>query len=116
MRRIWKNYSLSIVLFALFMLSWGLQTHAGWKQFVSEQRQHRQTAEWFGQDGYAYAWLQDTMENWQSEFLQLLAFVVLSTYFIHRHSRQSRDGDDEMMQKIDRLEKMVRELRLNRAA
>ena len=34
--------------------------------------------------------------NWQSEFLQLLAFVVLTTYFIHRGSHESRDGDDEL--------------------
>jgi hypothetical protein len=40
------------------------------------------------------------LENWQSEFLQLMSFVILATYFIHRGSPQSRDGSDEMAQDI----------------
>ncbi|HJQ95463.1 MAG TPA: DUF6766 family protein [Acidimicrobiia bacterium] len=35
-------------------------------------------------------------ENWQSEFLQILTFVILTTYFIHRHSHESADENDEM--------------------
>ena len=39
-------------------------------------------------------------ENWQSEFLQLLSFVVLTTFLIHRHSHESRDSQDEMAKDI----------------
>jgi hypothetical protein len=42
----------------------------------------------------------DEAENWQSEFLQLLTFVVLTTFLIHRNSHESRDSDDEMQKVI----------------
>ena len=35
-------------------------------------------------------------ENWQSEFLQLLAFVVSTAVLVFTGSPESRDGDDEM--------------------
>lgn len=44
------------------------------------------------------------MENWQSEFLQLLTFVVLTSFLIHRGSHESRDTDDEMKAQLDRME------------
>ena len=72
MGRVWRDYSLSIVLAALFLVSWALQTWTGWVEFVAEQQAHGQVAEAFGPGGYVWAWAQATFENWQSEFLQLL--------------------------------------------
>ena len=43
MYRFWKNYNLSIVLFLMFLFSWGLQTWTGWNKFADEQKQHGQT-------------------------------------------------------------------------
>jgi hypothetical protein len=106
-KRLFKNYGLSVALAALFLVSWGLQTYTGWKHFKAENQQHGQKAQVFGDDGYIWDWGEATFENWQSEFLQLLAFVILSTYLIHRHSPQSRDSEDEMMEKIDRIERML---------
>jgi len=51
------------------------------------------------------------MENWQSEFLQLLTFVVLTAVLIHRGSHESKDGDDEMRATLARVEHQVTELR-----
>jgi hypothetical protein len=42
-------------------------------------------------------------ENWQSEFLQLFSFVVLAAVFIHHGSAESKDSDDRMEAKIDRI-------------
>ncbi len=36
--RLWRNYSLSIVLASLFLISWCLQTWAGWHQFAAAAR------------------------------------------------------------------------------
>jgi hypothetical protein len=78
---------LGIVLFILFALSWAgqaiVQTQVldeGWDQFAAS-----------------------TLENWQSEFLQLLAFVALTSVFIYKGSPESRDSDDELKAKIDRV-------------
>ena len=107
MGRMWRDYSLSIVLAALFLVSWALQTWTGWVEFVAEQQEHGQVAEAFGPGGYIWAWAQATFENWQSEFLQLLTFVVLTTYLVHRGSHESRDTDEKFQAQLDRIEQRL---------
>ncbi len=109
MRRLWKNYSLSIVLIALFLLSWALQTWSGWRHFAGEQAQHGEGAHWLGRDGYIWQWAEATFENWQSEFLQLLTFVVLTAHLIHRGSHESKDSDERMQAQLDRIERKLAE-------
>ena len=43
----------------------------------------------------------------QSEFLQLLTFVVLTTYLIYRGSHESKDSDLEMQAALERIEARV---------
>jgi hypothetical protein len=110
MGRVWRDYSLSLVLAALFLVSWGLQTWTGWVEFVAEQQEHGTVAEAFGAEGYVWTWAQATFENWQSEFLQLLTFVVLTTYLIHRGSHESKDTDEAMQAQLDRIERRLASL------
>ena len=110
MKRLWQNYSLSIVLAALFLISWVIQSWTGWVYFAGEQQQHGQVAEVFGSSSYIWQWAEATFENWQSEFLQLLTFVVLTAYLIHRGSHESKDTDDEMMQSLQRIEERLARL------
>jgi hypothetical protein len=110
MRRVFRDYSLGIVLFVLFVLSWAAQTWTGWKEFVSDQRTHQETAHWTGSDGYLWSWAQATFENWQSEFLQLFAMVALTSFLIFKGSPESRDGDDEIREKLTRVEQQLREI------
>lgn len=107
MRRIWHDYGLSITLVGLFVLSWGLQTWMGWTEFVAEQAQHGQEAQAFGDDGYFWRWGQATFENWQSEFLQVFVFVVLTTFLIHRDSHESPDTDYDTEASLRRIEAKV---------
>ena len=39
---------------------------------------------------------ESTLENWQSEFLQMFSFAVLSALFIHRGSAESKDSDEQI--------------------
>jgi hypothetical protein len=110
MSKLWRDYSLSIVLAAMFLLAWVGQTFTGWVEFAAEQQAHGQVAELFGSDGYVWRWGQATLENWQSEFLQLLTFVVLTSFLIHRGSHESKDGEEEMKRQLDRIERRLREL------
>ncbi len=107
MANLWRNYGLSITLAALFLFSWGLQTWMGWTEFVAEQEQHDQQAEPFGDDGYFWRWGEATFENWQSEFLQLFTFVVLTTYLVHRKSHESPDSDFDTEATLRRIEAKV---------
>jgi hypothetical protein len=104
---LWRNYNLSIVLAALFLVSWALQTWMGWLDFTARQEALGQSAEWLGPSGYIWTWGEATFENWQSEFLQLLTFVVLTAYLIHKGSHESKDGDERIQQRLDRIERRL---------
>jgi hypothetical protein len=104
MTRLWRHYGLSIVLAVLFLVSLVIQTWTGWVAFAAEQQAHGETAEAFGAAGYVWHWGEAVFENWQSEFLQLLTFVVLTAYLIHRGSHESKDTDEEMMAVLRRIE------------
>jgi hypothetical protein len=110
MQRIWRDYGLSITLICLFLVSWALQTWMGWVEFVSEQQGHGQPAEAFGPDGYFWRWGQATFENWQSEFLQVFVFVVLTTFLVHRKSHESPDTDYDTEASLRRIEAKLAEL------
>ena len=114
MNRLWRDYGLSITLVLLFVVSWALQTGMGWVEFVAEQQQHGQEAQAFGADGYLWRWGQSTFENWQSEFLQVFVFIVLTTFLVHKKSHESPDTDYDteaalrrIEAKVDGLEKQV---------
>ncbi|HEX6274897.1 MAG TPA: DUF6766 family protein [Polyangiaceae bacterium] len=113
--RVLHDYGLSLVLLSLFTVSMVLQTWMGWRHFESESREHGATAEWFGDDGYIWSWGLSTFENWQSEFLQLLAFVVLTAFLIHKGSHESKDSDEAMQQQLDRIEARLERLTSARA-
>jgi hypothetical protein len=104
MARLWRNYNLSIVLAALFLVSWLLQAWTGWMHFAAEQQALGETAEVFGASGYVWRWSEATFENWQSEFLQLLTFVVLTSFLIHRGSHESKDSTTAMERTLARIE------------
>jgi hypothetical protein len=55
-----------------------------------------------------------TDENWQSEFLQVLAFVTLTSFLIFKGSPESRDSDGEIQAKLDRIEQRLDEFALFR--
>ena len=104
MRKIFKDYGLSIVLAILFVGSWIGQGFAQWAEFVSLQQAHNQPATIAG---FMPEFWSATFENWQSEFLQLLTFVVLTSFLIHKGSSESKDGDDEMKAALARIEKKL---------
>jgi hypothetical protein len=107
LRKTWANFGLSIAFAVLFLVSWGAQAVAQWGVYTQEQQAHgepRVIGDYLVQFG------QSTLENWQSEFLQLFSFVVLSALFIHRGSAESKDSDDRMEKKIDDIAKRLDEM------
>jgi hypothetical protein len=110
-KRVWRDYGLSITLAALFLFSWTMQTWMGWNEFVAEQRAHGEQAEAFGDDGYFWQWGEATFENWQSEFLQVFTFIVLTTFLVHRKSHESPDTDYDTEAALRRIEAQLKELK-----
>ncbi len=99
--KIFRNYGLSITLFSFFVFSWLGQAYFQWNEFVTYQQVHNQEV---NIKDFFNEFMRATLENWQSEFLQLFTFVVLATYLIHKGSPQSKDGDEE-------TRKMLREIK-----
>jgi hypothetical protein len=100
-RKVWSSFGLSIVLLILFSVSWAFHGVAQWQVFTQEQREHNQPVE---VSEFINDFSASTLENWQSEFLQLFSFVVLAALFVHRGSAESRDSDE-------RIEQMVRDIK-----
>lgn len=94
----WKKYSLSLTLLVLFVSAWLGQAVVQWYEFADDQAAHGQEAD---VRGYALVFLRSTLENWQSEALQLILFTTLTVVLVHRGSPQSRDGQDRMEAKLD---------------
>lgn len=92
MNRFFKNYSLSIILLLLFAVSLAGQAFFNWREYATERQLNQQT---LSPSEYFDSFMGNVLENWQSDFLQLVAFIILATYFIHKGSPQSRDGDDQ---------------------
>ena len=105
MKRLWRDYNLSVVLGLLFVTSWIGQLITQWFNWVNEQQDHNQPL-LIG--SFLWQFWESTLENWQSEFLQLFSFVVLSALFIHKGSAESKDSDEQMQKSLDRIEKRLK--------
>ena len=104
MTRTWKNFGLCIAFCLLFFITWAAQGVAQWQVFTDEQREHHQPVE---VGDFTAEFSQSTLENWQSEFLQLFSFVVMSALLIHKGSAESKDSDDRMEEALNRIEKTI---------
>ena len=106
-RKVWANFGLSIAFCILFLTTWVAQGIAEWAHYAQDQRQHGEPAVL---SDYIVEFGQSTLENWQSEFLQLFSFVVLSAILIHKGSAESKDSDEEMQAALKRIEKRLDDL------
>jgi hypothetical protein len=104
MNKVWKNYNLSIVLLIMFLISWAGQAVFQFVEFANEAKEHGQAAQ---MAEFIPAFLSATFENWQSEFLQVLVLISLTSFLIHKDSPESRDGQDRMEAKIDKALRLL---------
>jgi hypothetical protein len=91
MRQIWRNNGLSIVLLTMFVLSLAGQSITGHRHYNADQRAHDHPEITFGDYLTTPAFLEVTMENWESEFLQMAAYVLLTVFLFQKGSAESKD-------------------------
>jgi hypothetical protein len=99
-----KNYGFAWVTGGFFLLSLLGHWLFGWFAFVGEQQALGQPVE---VGGYFIEMSRDTLENWQSEFLQLLWQVGGLALLLYVGSPQSKEGDDRMEAKLDEILRRV---------
>ena len=88
-----KRNGLSIVLVALFLLTMMGQVLTGWADHNADAQEHGQPPVALG--GYlasGHFW-EATGENWESEFLQMALFVILTTFLYQKGSAESKRVD-----------------------
>lgn len=100
MKTFLKNNGLSISFFVLFLITiacqivFGMQEH---NKEVIEEGGNAVSLTGYLQSGH---FLQSTFENWESEFLQMALFVVLTIFLQQKGSSESKDFDKE--EEVDR--------------
>ena len=96
MRRILRENSLTIVLFGLFFVTFLLgQSVTGHRAFNADERDHGQPAISYWHYLRTGHFGEATFENWESEFLQMGAYVVLTVWLRQRGSAESKSLDEE---------------------
>jgi hypothetical protein len=96
MKRFFTDNSLSIVLLGLFFVFFVGLALTGYAQQNEELVMHGQSTETFVSYLGSGEFIEAVFENWESEFLQMGAFVLLTIWFKQKGSADSKElqGDD----------------------
>ena len=95
MKKFWRNNSLSIVFFLLFLLALIGQLYTGFNQHNKERKEDGQSTISLSSYFRSGHFLQATFENWESEFLQMALFVVLTISLRQKGSSESKSFEPE---------------------
>jgi hypothetical protein len=95
MRRFLRDNSLSLTMLAFFLVFWALQSISGHHAANASNRDHDQPVESYLSYVTSGDFVEATAENWESEFLQMSAYVFLTAYLRQRGSPESKpmEGD-----------------------
>jgi hypothetical protein len=74
----------------VFILSWLVQSVAGFSAFAEEQISNLQDPGTWGEYVASAEFWNRTLQNWQSEFLAVWSMVILSVYLRQRGSPESK--------------------------
>ncbi|WP_244510558.1 DUF6766 family protein [Microvirga guangxiensis] len=99
-----KAYGYAWVTLGFFLISLVGHWLFGWFAYVSEQQAHAQP---ILMSDYLVEMMRDTLENWQSEFLQLLWQVGGLAILLYVGSPQSKEGNDRLEAKVDEILRKV---------
>jgi hypothetical protein len=100
MKKIFKDNGLSIVLFVLFLGSLVGQVITGQNEHNEQVIEDGGRALDMGEYLTSGHFLQSTFENWESEFLQMALFLILSMFLYQKGSSESKDPDK--VEEVDR--------------
>jgi hypothetical protein len=100
MPRFVRDNGLSLFFLALFVLSLGGQAIAGHREYNNDEVEHAQLLGEqpdtisFGRYVTSSAFGQAVMENWQSEYLQFVLFIIATVWLVQRGSTESKQPDE----------------------
>ena len=89
-----RDNGLSRVLVALFLLTLAGQTLSGMHVYNDARTEHGRAAVPLGAYLQSGHFGEAVFENWESEFLQMGAYIALTVFLFQRGSAESNDPDD----------------------
>jgi hypothetical protein len=95
MRRLLRDNALSLVMTALFLAFLAGHAAAGYLVDCEEHREYGETELTFFQYLGSAPLAESIYENWESEFLQMASYVILTAILYQRGSAESRPLPDE---------------------
>ena len=90
MKQFLRNNSLSIVFVVLFLFSLVGQFYTGWREYNKHRREDGLNEVSLAAYPSSGHFLQATFENWESEFLQMALFVILTISLRQKGSSESK--------------------------
>ncbi|OON71157.1 hypothetical protein B0919_01245 [Hymenobacter sp. CRA2] len=100
MRRFLYENGLSLVITTMVLLTLGGQTLTGWHDYNDELKQMHLPELGLGKYVRSGHWVEATFENWESEFLQMALYVVLTVKLRQKGSAESKKLDEA--EEVDR--------------
>ena len=93
MRRLLRENGLSIAMFGLFFIFVAAQSVMGFLDYNSTEQEHGRPP--VGYIAYLGSgdFVEAVFENWESEFLQMGLYVVLTAFLVQRGSAESKDPE-----------------------
>jgi hypothetical protein len=101
MREWLRDHGLLVANLALFLIFFGGMALAGVRVYNSEQAEHGEQAVSLGQYLLSGDFYEATFENWESEFLQMGMYVILTAFLFQRGSSESKPVDEPAPQDED---------------
>jgi hypothetical protein len=92
-RRFVRDCGLSLFFGLIFLLALAGQAWAGWKAFNAEQSADQLAPLTLPQYLTSASFAGDVAENWQSEYLQFLLYIVITVWLLQRGSPESKEMD-----------------------
>lgn len=81
---------MSIVLFGLFFLTLAGQSATGWREYNQDRAEHKHPAVSYGNYLGSGHFVEGVFENWESEFLQMSSYVLLTIWLRQKGSAESK--------------------------
>jgi len=98
-----RNSKLAFACFGLFLVFLLAQSVTGWRTYDADQTEHGEPAVSYPEYLTTGHFVEATFENWESEFLQMGAFVLLTAFLIQKGSAESKQEDGDPHDEDPRL-------------
>ncbi len=82
-----RRYSAAYILWFLFLAAWAGHFYSEWQVYVTEQQDHKQSLQ---VADFLWHFTQSTLENWQSEFLQIITAAWVFKHFFWEGSPEAK--------------------------